>query len=104
MSACQNVTDGARESRIPSLRGGRWRISPYFRGAGRVECQRFRREPGMAGVFVFPHRQELFDGKAVLRKNPQQIRHSLQGIKEELFRLNYCIQITSNGDRFITNG
>lgn len=58
----------------------------------------------MVGVFVFPHRQELFDGKAVLRKNPQQIRHSLQGIKWELCRLNYCIQITSNGDRFITNG
>lgn len=60
--------------------------SAVFQGGGRGDglsggFLSFRREPGMVGVFVFPHRQELFDGKAVLRKNPQQIRHSLHEIK-----------------------
>lgn len=37
LAACQNVTGGARESRIPSRWEGRWRIPPYFRDAERAE-------------------------------------------------------------------
>ena len=64
----QNVTGGGEFRRISGVRGG-WNDSVSGGSRAWLACLCFR------------IRQELFDGKAVLRKNPQQIRHSLQGIK-----------------------